>query len=68
MLVAANYAVAGRISWTPGGSAIVFGRMLQAGIVGRYLDDRDIPLKAHDDRWHELDSLYRRHILDRFNC
>ena len=36
--------------------------------LGRYLDDRDIPLKAHDDRWHELDSLYRRHILDRFNC
>jgi hypothetical protein len=39
MLLAANYAVAGRLAWTPGGDAIVFGRMLQAGIVGRYLDD-----------------------------
>jgi hypothetical protein len=39
MLVAANDAVAGRLAWTPGGSAIVFGRMLQTGIVARYLDD-----------------------------
>ncbi len=39
MLVAANYAVAGRIAWTPGGFATAFGRMLQAGIVARYLDD-----------------------------
>src|SRR4029077_12894610 len=39
MLLAANYAVAGRLAWTPGGDAIVFGRMLQAGIVGRYLED-----------------------------
>jgi hypothetical protein len=39
MLVAANYAVARRVAWTPGGAAIVFGRMLQAGIVARYLND-----------------------------
>ena len=37
LLLAANYAVAGRLAWTPGGSAIPFGRMLQAGIVARYL-------------------------------
>jgi hypothetical protein len=37
LLLAANYAVAGRLAWTPGGSAIPFGRMLQAGIVKRYL-------------------------------
>ena len=37
LLFAANYAVAGRLAWTPGGSAIPFGRMLQAGIVARYL-------------------------------
>jgi hypothetical protein len=37
LLLAANYAVAGRLAWTPGGSAIPFGRMLQAGIVTRYL-------------------------------
>jgi len=36
--------------------------------LGRCLDDRDIPVNAHDDRWHELDNLYRRLILDRFNC
>jgi hypothetical protein len=39
MLIAANYAVAGRLAWTPGGEAITFGRMLQTGIVARYLDD-----------------------------
>jgi hypothetical protein len=39
MLVAANYAVAGRLAWTPGGSALLFGRMLQTGIVARYLHD-----------------------------
>jgi hypothetical protein len=39
MLVAANYAVAGRLAWTPGGAAILFGRMLQVGIVDRYLGD-----------------------------
>ena len=32
-----TFAVAGRVAWTPGGSAIPFGRMLQAGIVARYL-------------------------------
>jgi hypothetical protein len=37
LLFAANYAVSGRLAWTPGGSAIPFGRMLQAGIVKRYL-------------------------------
>ena len=39
MLVAANYAVAGRLAWTPGGIALTFGRMLDDGIVARYLDD-----------------------------
>jgi hypothetical protein len=39
MLVAANFAIVGRLAWTPGGIAIPFGRMLQVGIVARYLDD-----------------------------
>ena len=39
MLLAANYAVAGRLAWTPGGLALSFGRMLQDGIVTRYLAD-----------------------------
>jgi hypothetical protein len=37
MLLAANYAVAGRLAWTPGGIALSFGRMLQDGIVARFL-------------------------------
>ena len=39
LLVAGNYIVAKRIAWTPGGYGIAFGRMLQDGIVARYLDD-----------------------------
>jgi hypothetical protein len=39
MLIAANYVVAGRLVWTPGGIALTFGRMLDDGIVTRYLDD-----------------------------
>ncbi len=38
ILVAANYAVSKRLAWTPGGYGIVFARMLQDGIVARYLD------------------------------
>jgi len=38
MLVAANLALSGQLGWTPGGFGIVFGRMLQDGIVKRYLD------------------------------
>jgi hypothetical protein len=39
MLLSANFALSGRVAWTPGGSAIAFGRMLQDGIVTRYLQD-----------------------------
>jgi len=39
MLVSSNYVVAGRLAWTPGGIALSFGRMLQDGIVDRYLAD-----------------------------
>lgn len=39
MLVAANFALAREIAWTPGGYGIAFGRMLQDGIVARYLAD-----------------------------
>ena len=40
MTFAGNYAVTGRIAWTPGGVSLLFGRMLQDGIVDRYLDER----------------------------
>jgi hypothetical protein len=39
MLLAANFALAREIAWTPGGYGIAFGRMLQDGIVTRYLAD-----------------------------
>jgi hypothetical protein len=38
MLVAANYAVAGKLAWTPGGIALSFGRMLNDGIITRFLN------------------------------
>jgi hypothetical protein len=39
MLLAANFALSGHLAWTPGGYGLVFGRMMQDGIVKRYLDD-----------------------------
>jgi len=39
MLIGANYVVGKRLAWTPGGYGIAFGRMLQDGIVTRYLND-----------------------------
>jgi hypothetical protein len=55
LLLSANYLTAGRFTWTPGGIALSFGRMLQDGIVKRYLDeqcpDKRLRLCAHR---HEL--------------
>jgi hypothetical protein len=55
LLLGANYAVAGRLAWTPGGLALSFGRMLQDGIVNRYLNDhcRETRMKLCAHR-HEL--------------
>jgi hypothetical protein len=39
MLVTANFALSGQFAWTPGGAGVAFGRMLQDGIVARYLND-----------------------------
>jgi hypothetical protein len=39
LLLAGNYIVARQIAWTPGGYGIAFGRMLQDGIVTRFLND-----------------------------
>jgi hypothetical protein len=39
MLLAANYALSGQLAWTPGGIGVAFGRMLQDGIVTKYLND-----------------------------
>ncbi|MGY3074307.1 ABC-type multidrug transport system fused ATPase/permease subunit [Bradyrhizobium sp. LM6.10] len=39
MLVSANHALSGKWAWTPGGYGVAFGRMMQDGIVARYLND-----------------------------
>ena len=39
MLLAVNFALSGELAWTPGGSGVAFGRLLQDGIVTRYLRD-----------------------------
>jgi hypothetical protein len=39
MLLAANFALSGSLAWTPGGAGVSFGRMMQDGIVARYLND-----------------------------
>ncbi|HEV7409776.1 MAG TPA: hypothetical protein VGO01_14940 [Bradyrhizobium sp.] len=39
MLLTANFALSGQFAWTPGGGGVAFGRMLQDGIVARYLND-----------------------------
>jgi hypothetical protein len=39
MLLGANFALSGQVAWTPGGYGIVFARMLEDGIVGRYLEE-----------------------------
>jgi hypothetical protein len=47
MLLSANFALSGEVAWTPGGFGVSFGRMMQDGIAGRYLNDHcpTIPLK-----------------------
>ncbi|MBW7962969.1 hypothetical protein [Bradyrhizobium sp. BR 10261] len=39
MLIAANHALSGKWAWTPGGTGVAFGRMMQDGIVARFLGD-----------------------------
>ena len=39
MLLSANFVLSGQFAWTPGGYGIAFARMLQDGIVTRYLQD-----------------------------
>jgi hypothetical protein len=39
LLLATNFVLSREIAWTPGGTTIPFGRILQDGIVARYLKD-----------------------------
>ena len=54
MVFTADFIVAKRLAWTPGGFALSFGRMLQDGIVKKYLDrhcpDPALQLCAHKDQ------------------
>lgn len=78
MLLTANYAAAGRFAWTPGGIALSFGRMLQDGVVHRYLAEHcperhlqlcshraELPQNADLFFWSGGDSLFNR--LGRFD-
>ncbi len=38
IVLGTNYMLVKRVAWTPGGFSMYFGRMLQAGIVSKYLD------------------------------
>lgn len=64
MLLMANFALSGEFAWTPGGAGVAFGRMLQDGIVARYLEDHcptvklklcpyrsELPATADDFLW-----------------
>ncbi len=66
MLVGANYTLSKTLAWTPGGYGLAFGRMLQDGIVTRYLNDHcpqaafklcpyrnALPLDADEFLWDE---------------
>jgi hypothetical protein len=39
LLLSTNFALSGKVAWTPGGYGVAFGRMLQDGIVAQYLRD-----------------------------
>ncbi|WP_439403177.1 hypothetical protein ACNJYA_15050 [Bradyrhizobium sp. DASA03068] len=76
MLVSANYALSGKLAWTPGGYGVAFGRMMQDGIVAQYLNDRcpreryklcpyrnELPASADEFLWGK--SMFN--TLGRFN-
>jgi hypothetical protein len=54
LLLSADFIVAKRLAWTPGGFTFAFGRMLQDGIVKKYLDrhcpDPALQLCAYKDQ------------------
>ncbi len=79
MLIGTNYAVGGRLAWTPGGYGLTFARMLEDGIVTRYLNDHcpdpllklcayrnELPRNADDFLWNDgvFDKLGRFAGLD----
>ena len=66
-----NYAITGKLAFTPGGPSFLFGRLLEDGIVGRYLNDQcpDPTLKLcayksklpdNGDDWLWGDNIFNR--------
>jgi hypothetical protein len=66
MVFAANFAVVGKLAWTPGGTAFVFSRLVHDGIAHRFLEDNcpdprfelckhraRLPDHANDFLWHQ---------------
>lgn len=64
MCPVSNYAITGNFAFTPGGTSFLFGRLIEDGIVARYLDEKcpdpslklcaakaDLPLIADDWLW-----------------
>jgi hypothetical protein len=77
MLMTANLTAAGRFAWTPGGVSLQFGRLLQDGVVDRYLAEHcrethfklcahraELPRDADAFFWSGDDSVFNR--LGRF--
>ena len=57
------FVVAKRLAWTPGGFALSFGRMLQDGIVKKYLDDHCPESEADALRLQGPASRRRRRLV-----
>lgn len=63
IVLATNVAVARQLAWTPGGPSLLFGRMLQDGIVQKYLNehcpDRTLKLCAYKNELpHDADEWF----------
>jgi hypothetical protein len=72
MAPVSNLAITGTFAFTPGGSSFLFGRLLEDGIVGRYLSERcpdpalqicgyyrDLPREADDWLWGNDTAFYK---------
>jgi hypothetical protein len=72
MAPVSNLAITGTFAFTPGGSSFLFGRLLEDGIVGRYLSERcpdpalricgyyrDLPQAADDWLWGNETAFYK---------
>ena len=76
-----NYAITGTFAFTPGGASFLFGRLIEDGIVARYLDERcpdprlhicaykaDLPQQADDWLWGAGSAFYKLGGVDGFSA